>query len=130
MVWSGAMDAETLYFQLRQLVATTPKFDNTNAVAAEDRLWLGRAAVLIPLAIPTGVDALKFSSACDSIGNGSEVMHPLHVATLLSVLNRALAQAEMAAPAAAQGQFVGAGDAFSALAAVAKVFNRAKGDLL
>jgi hypothetical protein len=57
-------------------------------------------------------------------------MYLMNVSTIMGIINRALANAELAAPAAAQGQFVGVGDAFGAFAAVAKVFARAKGALM
>lgn len=122
----SAMDSETLYFQLRQLVASIPKLDNSKGITADDRMWLGRAATLVSKVLPA-MDGIAFTVACDNLGG---LTHDMNANTVISIVYRALAVAELAAPAAAQGQFLAAGDTFNALAAVTKVFNRAKADLL
>lgn len=57
-------------------------------------------------------------------------LHTQNLQTITSIVYRTLARAELAAPAALQGQFIAAGDTMTAFTAVAKVFERAKQDLL
>jgi hypothetical protein len=120
------MDAESIYLQLGHLVATMPDLGGGGWATPEGRMWLGRAAALIG-AVGNIADQVQFNVACDGLGN---VLHSQNVQTIISILHRALANAELAAPAALQGQFISAGDTLSAFAVVAKVFSRAKADLL
>jgi hypothetical protein len=120
------LDAESLYLQLGHLVATMPDLNGGGWTTPEGRVWLGRAAALVG-ADGNLADQVSFNVACDALGS---VLHSQNVQTIISILYRALARAEQAAPAALQGQFIHAGDTLSAFAAVAKVFARAKSDLL
>lgn len=120
------MDKETLYFHLRQLVETAPVLASPQMVTPDARRWLGRASALVEQVLGR-VDAISFNVACDGIGGPT---HFVNVNTVMSMVHRALAKAELSAPAAAQGQFLAAGDAFSAMAAITKVFTRAREWLL
>lgn len=126
VLWCQPMDSDRLYFQLRQLAETAPSLADPSAVTPEERRWLGRVAALIEGFMPAA-DITSFKVACDGIGS---VMHKINAPTVLSIFHRALAKAELAAPAAAQGQFLAAGDTFSAMAQVGKVFSRATENLM
>lgn len=118
-------DPETLYLQLRRLVATMPDLAS-GPITPEMNQWLGRAAVLVEAA-GDGVDAVKLKVAADHL-NG--VIRETNAGTIVGAVHRALARAEMKAPASAQGAFIAAGDTLNAFAAVAKVLARAKKDIL
>lgn len=122
------MDADNLYQQLRQLAATFPALRTPEAVDQDARIWLGRAAVLVAEALD-GASAATFTIACDHLGQGS-ALHQLNVSAIESVFYRALASAEKNASVASQGSFIGVGRAFDALAALTKVFARARKGIL
>lgn len=120
------IEPESLYLQLRQLVATMPDLNGGDWASPDGRLWLGRAAALVKVA-GNGADTAIFNVACDGLGG---VLHTQNAQSIASVIYRALAIAELAAPAALQGQFIAAGDTLTAFAAVAKVLARAKREVL
>ena len=124
-----AVDSEAPYFQLRQLVADMPPLGDATNITGDTRLWLGRAATLVS-AVLSSADAIGFRFASDGIGGIAGMVHDMNANKVVNIVYRALAQAELAAPAAVQGQFLSAGDTFSALTAVAKVFAKATADLM
>ncbi len=114
------MDAQELYVRLGRLIQEAPKFRAAVQGPAE-RQWLARAYALVRA---TGdiVDATRFKTISDFISFGdTDYIHEA-----FNIIYRALAVAEMKAPAAAQGAFIGAGSVFDALAAVSKVFDTSK----
>lgn len=121
-----ALDPESLYLQLGQLVATAPDLNGGAWSTPEGRIWLGRAAALVEAAGDVA-DRISFNVASDALGT---VLHSQNVQQIFSILYRTLAKAELAAPVALQGQFIPAGDVVGAFAAISKVFARAKSDLL
>jgi hypothetical protein len=115
---------ELVYLQLGQLVETMPDLTQ-QPLPPEAFQWLGRAHSLVHLA-GDPADAASFKVYMDTLA-----MHPPMVAhQIASVLHRALARAERAAPAHSQGGFIPAGNAFDALTAVGKVLGTAKRDVL
>jgi hypothetical protein len=119
-------DPETLYLQLRRLVATMPDLAGA-PITPELRQWLGRAAALVEVAGDV-LDASKLRTSADSLD--SHLLRGTHANAIVSILHRVLARAELKAPASAQGSFIAAGDTLNAFAAVAKVLERAKKDIL
>ncbi len=120
------MSAEVLYAQLRQLVASMPALAGPGPITAEDHGWLGRASALVEAA-GEGRDATMLKMRIDSLGT---ILRSQSAHSIAAIVHRALSRAEMAAPAAARGAFIAAGEPFSALAAVAQVFGQAKTGLL
>jgi hypothetical protein len=120
------IDAESLYLQLGHLVAKIPDLNGGDWDTPEGRRWLGRAGALVQ-ASGKLADIATFNVACESLGG---VLHSHNVQTIITIIHRTLANAEIAAPAALQGQFIAAGDTLTAFTAVAKVLARAKRDLL
>lgn len=114
------IDPSALYQQLGQLAASVPDLVN-DWNAQESRLWLGRAAALVEAAGDLA-DTVFFKSAHSGLGT---TLHQQNVQTIISILHRALARAELAAPAAAQGAFLPVGEPFAAFAAVGKVLSAA-----
>lgn len=119
-------NAESLYLTLRELAATMPNFEAGEWATPAGRLWLARTAAILEVA-GIGNESFDFRFAADSLGTPTET---LNVHRLPNIVLRALARAELRAPQSLQGQFIASGDTLSAFNAVAKVFARAKSDLL
>ncbi|WP_418116764.1 hypothetical protein [Variovorax sp. 350MFTsu5.1] len=117
---------ETLYLQLRRLVASMPDLASGDIRKPEDLQWLGRAAALIEESGDLA-DFVQFKSCADNINPMRRV---IDARKMEAIVHRALARAELQAPVSAQGAFIAAGDTLNAFAAVAKVLTRAKQDIL
>ena len=120
------IDPESLYRQLGQLVASIPDLNGGDWATPEGRIWLGRAGALVAAA-GNLADGVTFNVACNSLGGA---LHTENAQSIVSIVYRTLAVAELAAPAALRGQFIAAGDTLSAFDVVSKVFARARRDLL
>lgn len=120
------MNPEHRYFQIKNLVANIPDLSDPKNISAEARQWLGRSAALLQ-SDEDRMEYIQFKIACDSLGS---MMHDSSVNTIISTLYRALARAELAAPAIERGAFIPAREPFAALSAIAKVFGSASVALL
>ena len=120
-----ARDPEALYLQLGQLVAEMPDFHAP--ITPEVHRWLGRAAVLVAQASPSGADVVFLTTASDNLLGALQTRNAHQIAT---IVYRALAHAEEAAPAAARGTFVAAGAAFDAIKAIGEILSSALADVL
>lgn len=119
-------DPETLYLHLRRLVATMPDLASGDTRDPERLQWLGRAAALIEKSGDL-TDFVQLKASADGI---DFLRRDVNARKIESIVHRALARAELQAPASAQGAFIAAGDTLNAFAAVAKVLARAKSDIL
>jgi hypothetical protein len=115
---------ESLYLQLGQLVADTPDL-NTGPITPEIYQWLGRAHALVDVS-GIGIDAISFSSAADHL---TSQLRSMNAQKIMAIVYRALAKAELNAPATIRGAFITAGSAFDAFAAIGRVFERATTDV-
>lgn len=116
------INPESLYLQLKKLVAEAPIF-NSGPIGPEAHQWLGRASLLVEAANgPGSLDAIKFRSAADYLHSTG---HPHQITT---ILHRALAIAEAAAPAATRGGFIAKGAGFDALQVIGQVLAHATRD--
>ena len=120
------MDSESLYRQIGQLVETMPNFGRRGALDGETHKWLGRACALVEAA-GDKTDASNFRIAADMIDSA---LREQNVHTVIAILHRALARAELVAPAAARGAFIPVGAQFDVYQAVGMVLATAKSDLL
>lgn len=111
------IDPNALYQQLGTLVSTAPDLNTSAYTEPTGMLWLGRAAVLIE-ATGDAVDSAAFKAAAN--GLGTPFTHGDHARTIMSIVYRALARAELAAPAAAQGAYLPVGEPLAAVAAISK----------
>lgn len=114
-----------LYQSLGRLIESMPDL-LTAWDTPEGRQWIGRASALIE-ASGSVFDSATFNVASNSLGSTT---HVGNVQSMTSIVYRALAKAELAAPAASQGAFIPVGEAFSALAAVGKVIGAATQSIL
>ncbi|BAV46629.1 Uncharacterized protein MLTONO_1726 [Mesorhizobium loti] len=115
------MEDQEQFTRLRRLLEEAPEFVNGVQPTA-NRIWLGKGYALVVASGDTK-DAARFKTVSDYISHGGD---PQFAHEAFDILYRALALAELKAPASAQGAFIGAGNAFDALAALAKVFESAK----
>lgn len=118
------IDNEALYQQLKVLVDSMPDIrDDTDEI----KIWLGRLQALVE----------ETGNVADAVGLTTQAKHlrnrqlaPFAVEEIKSIMFRALARAEVRAPAAARGAFIAAKSPFDAFAAVGKVLSEARADLL
>jgi hypothetical protein len=115
---------EALYLRLGSLVAEMP--DLTGPITPEINRWLGRAIALAEMILDIP-DTAILRAAANGLGSSTQRSH---AQTVSLIIHRALAQAELQAPATSQGAFIAAGDTFDALAAVAKALATATTDVL
>jgi len=122
------VDPQALYVQLGRLVESMPDL-TVRPLPPSSQQWLARAYALVKEV--DLADAQMVKEAMGVLGGG-------FVATVLEgrakivtqAIHRALAVAEVRAPAAAQGAFIAAGSSFDALTALGKVLGSATKDLL
>ncbi|MEK2602051.1 hypothetical protein [Burkholderia arboris] len=121
-----SLDPESLYVHLGRLVETMPDLNRPGPTSPETNQWLGRAAALVEATGDAGdLIALKVASQ-----NLDTSLREMNVQTIAAIVHRALARAELQAPAAAQGAFIAVGESFSAFAAVSKVLATAQQNVL
>ena len=125
------LDPELLYRQLGQLVADMPDLAGDGVITPAMHTWLGRAAALIAEDGRTdalaAVDRSGFAIASDGLVGIRRGEKAHQIAT---ILYRALAHAELKAPAAVQGAFIPVGGVFDVFRQVSKVLEEAKRDVL
>jgi hypothetical protein len=122
-----SLDPESLYMHLGRLVETMPDLNRPGPITAETNQWLGRAAALVEAVFGQSVDLISFKVSVDGLDSA---LRGINAQTIAATVHRALAKAELAAPAASQGAFIAVGESFSALAAVSKVMAVARRSVL
>jgi hypothetical protein len=121
-----ALNPEALYMHLGRLVQTMPNLAIA-AITPDIQQWLGRAGALIEQ-IGKFSDIAEMRAATSGLAQPSLKIGSAH--TIKTLIYRALATAEFAAPATAQGAFIPAGNEVDAFAAIAKVLDSAKAEVL
>lgn len=117
---------ESLYIRLGSAVATMPSLEQLMS-APEAAEWLGKCYALIA-ALGDPSEVKEWKAASDQLNHPADKYKAIR--NIPRILHRALAVAEMNAPAAVQGAFIPAGNAFDAMVAVGKVLQQAGQDLL
>ncbi len=120
------VDPESLYMQLGHILTTFPA-EFSDPLPRATMAWLSRAHALV-LATGAQNDASELSSAMDHLVSALRFDDP--AAKIMMILHRALAIAELRAPAAVQGAFIPAGNVFDALMVIGKVLQTSKLDVL
>jgi hypothetical protein len=115
------LNPESLYMQLGRLVETMPNLNLAGPLSADTQLWLARASALVREG-GNYADAAMINTAVSQFYE----RHHSNIQTIISVVYRALARAELDAPATAQGAFIPAGHVFDGFNAVGKVLFGAK----
>lgn len=121
------LDPEALFHQLGHLVASMPDFNGSDWTTPEGQRWLGRASALVESSGLNTADIATFNVASNNLGTA---LHTQNVQAITAIIHRALAKAELSAPASSQGSFIPVGEPFSALTAVSKVLAGARKTVL
>jgi hypothetical protein len=116
---------EELYLQLGKLVKEMPDL-RSGPITPEMNRWLGLAIELVGQAIGE-LQAELMSVACQHLDGH---LRQSNAQTIASLVNRALAKAELEAPARVQGAFIVAGNTLDAYAAIGRVLSMAKSSVL
>jgi len=119
-------DPESLYRQLGRIIETMPVIPANGPLPTDALLWLGRAEALVNEAGPSWV-ASEITLAIQHINSAARRDS---LATISLTLYRALGAAELQAPASAKGAFIPVGNAFDAFAALSKLLQSARDDVL
>lgn len=119
--------AEALYRQLGAVAADLPTFAGSDPTPDQEK-WLARAYALVE-ASGDLMEAIEFKKSWRGL-RGQVWTRESSETMIRDTLGRALAKAELRAPAAAQGAFVAAGSSFDAYQVVRKVLITATKDLL
>jgi hypothetical protein len=122
------LDSETLYVQLGQLVATAPNLKTPGEYPPDTLMWPARASALVSM-LGNTLEKVKLEVASDSAAQRDD-FRDRYAAEITNVLYRALAVAELSAPADVQGAFLPAGSPLAAFAAVGKILKGATNDVL
>jgi hypothetical protein len=120
------VQAEELYRHLGRLIEAAPKFSAQGKLSPEEMRWLGRARALIL----EGGDLnsrYRFETFARDMHSA---MRLEALQWIMSLLYEELAAAELKAPASAQGAFIPASNRFDAFAAISKILQASKTDLL
>lgn len=121
----SAAEAEKLYLMVGQLIREMPTIPN-GPLTHDQQKWLGQASATVDAAGDL-LDTTRLEVAIQSLQGA---LHASSVQTIAIVLHKTLARLEMQIPVSARGGFIPAGNAFDALAALAKVLGSAKTDAL
>jgi hypothetical protein len=124
------MSSEALYKQLCALQVEESEFQAP--LSDSNMRWLARLyALLDSQGVRTSLEAVNFKSAWDKLAaSGDPWERGLAKQQIDAVLARAIARAELDAPSAVQGTFIGVGAEFSAFQAIGKVLEPARADVV
>jgi hypothetical protein len=120
-----SLDPASIYAQLGRLIESAPDLERF-PLSTDCQRWLGRAVALVQETCNLD-DVLALKHHIDSLRNAGR---RVHVQSIMVIVFRALAVAEIRAPASAQGAFIPAGNALDAMTAVGKVLEVATSDIL
>ncbi|RWP44326.1 MAG: phosphatidylserine/phosphatidylglycerophosphate/cardiolipin synthase family protein [Mesorhizobium sp.] len=119
------MNEDEIYLNLGRLIENPPEL-YARRIDNDAHQWLGRVYALVH-SLGMFPEALKLSFLTADLAKEGDADLARQV---MSVLYRALAVAELKAPAATRGMFINAGSAFDAMVAVGKVLAAANSQLL
>lgn len=117
------MEPDRLYHELGYLIAEMPDMNTTQWQTPNGQRWLGRAAALIEQG-GNSADMAVFNVAVQNLH--SIRSYPDHVQSIIAILYRTLARAELQASPSSRGTFIPVGEAFSAFAAIADILTDAQ----
>ncbi len=119
------LDAENLYRRIGRLIEAAPPSPVNYQLSSDLLKWCGQAHAAVEL---TG-DLLLKAEIAVAIDGLQASTRSIAFQKIMMVLYKALALAEIHAPAGAQGAFIPVGNSFDAFAAVAKIFGTATKDI-
>ena len=116
------IDSEALYVQLGRFVQGMPDLVAELPYPKSTYEWLGRVEALIDASGETA-DLTEFRLYSGWLSNPT--MQWSSAQEVTRIIYRALAKAELIAPAAVKGSFIPAGNSFDAMGAIGKILNEA-----
>ena len=119
-------DPQALYIELGHLIASMPDLTANGELPVSTRQWLGRAYALVKET--AFAEALALDHHIKNLENPQ--WRKATLGPIQNILYRALALAEVKAPATAQGAFIPAGNVLQAMSAIGKVLETARRDVL
>jgi hypothetical protein len=119
------MSPEEAYFALGNLAAEQPDLAD-GPLTPEKKAWLRRVATVVQSS-GSLADTIQFRVAIENLDG---ILRARHAKTIATIVQRALAKAELEVPPEARGAFITANNAFDVFAAVRKVLNTAEADVL
>ncbi|SJM29975.1 phosphatidylserine/phosphatidylglycerophosphate/cardiolipin synthase family protein [Mesorhizobium delmotii] len=120
---SRPIDAHELYVRIGHHLAAMPA--DMSQYTAEKEVWVSKAVALVE-AVGDLTDMAQIKDAADHYRSHTAIYGP----SLWSILQRALARAELAAPASSSGAFLPVGSAMDAMTAIGKVFKEPRSRIL
>lgn len=122
-------DYVKIYHQLGRLLETPPDLSTYQACSEPAALqWLGRGHALVKAVnVGAGYDAIAFTTAVDQLRSAA---WSSAVSQVFQIMYRAIGHCELHLPAGSAGSFVPVGNSFDAFAALARIFEGAKFDVL
>lgn len=120
---SRSIDAHELYVRIGHHLSAMPA--SMNAYSPEKQVWISKAVALVE-AVGDLVDMGRIKEVAEWYPTHPAIYGP----SVWGILQRALARAELAAPAATAGAFLPVGSAMDAMTAIGKVFKEARLRLL
>lgn len=121
--------SEYLYRQLGRLIETMPDLKTSDLTSPEVNQWLGRAYALVKETEELS-DLVTLKHQISKLGSDFPLTRNSAVSTIHSIMYRALAIAELAAPAGSDGTFIPVGNSFDAFSAISKILKNASKDVL
>jgi len=120
--------SENLHRQLGRLIEAMPDFNTCDLTSPEVNQWLGRAFALVK---ETGdaYDLITFKSNVTALGSIYASENNSAISSIHSIIYRALALAEQAAPEGSSGAFIPVGNSFDAFPTLSKILGNAKKDV-
>lgn len=123
------VDYVRAYHQLGRLLETAPDLSTYQACLQPVALqWLGRCHALVKTVnVGAGYDAIAFTTAQDHLRTAA---WSSAVSQIFQIIYRAMGHCELHLPAVSAGAFVPVGNSFDAFAALSKIFDGAKFDVM
>jgi hypothetical protein len=120
-----SLTPDALYYQLGGLAAEIPELA-AGPITPETRRWIERALALVEFSGGLA-DRIQLRVATENLDGP---LRARNAQTIIAIVQRTLAKAELEAPPQSQGSFIVASNAFDAFAAVRKVLGTARADVL
>ncbi|TJV02438.1 MAG: hypothetical protein E5Y12_20185 [Mesorhizobium sp.] len=120
---SRSIDAHELYVRIGHHLSAMPA--RMEAYSPEKQVWISKALALVE-AVGDLVDMGRITEVAEWYPTRPVIYGP----SVWGILQRALARAELAAPAATSGAFLPVGNAMDAMSAIGKVLKEARSRLL
>ncbi|WP_117196405.1 phosphatidylserine/phosphatidylglycerophosphate/cardiolipin synthase family protein [Rhizobium terrae] len=119
------MSPDEIYINIGHLLAAAPNFDESDRLRTEETVWMAKAYALLTEA-GMAQEAVAVQLNMELIISSGPYTRTEYANKLIGAMHRALAIAELRAPASARGAFISAGNAFDAMTAVGRVLGEAK----